>query len=224
MSQVKCPDCGELYSEELQSCPNCGCPNDSWKPKQEEKPQETTMSNQTDYEEDFNENSQYSPFSPTSWFFADPWPLKNYPRKAFEKKHPFLGWLFGPWYLTCKNESEKEEYAVINNIFYFFNLIFKTFLYAAIWAFFKGIVVFFVYLMFALIFAFRGLEMANNNSTDGLILLGVFSAIMFYVVIIYFIVLDCCGMGKALHRYWPSIHRTWRRINKRYWNAMSNNK
>lgn len=28
--------------------------------------------------------------------------------------------------------------------------------------------------MFALIFAFRGLEMANNNSTDGLIVLGVF--------------------------------------------------
>lgn len=224
MSQVKCPDCGELYSEELQSCPNCGCPNDSWKPKQEEKPQETTMSNQTDYEEDFNENGQYSPISPSSWLFTDPWPLRNYPRKAFEKEHPFLGWLFGPWYLTCKNESEKEEYAVINNIFYFFNLIFKTFLYAAIWAFFKGIVVFFVYLMFALIFAFRELEMANNNSTDGLILLGVFSAIMFYVVIIYFIVLDCCGMGKALHRYWPSLHRTWRRLNKRYWNAMSNNK
>ena len=220
MSQVKCPDCGELYSEELQSCPNCGCPNDSWKPKQEEKPQESTMPNQTDYEEDFNENGQYSPFSPTSWFFADPWPLKNYPRKAFEKKHPFLGWLFGPWYLTCKNESEKEEYAVINNIFYFCNLIFKTFLYAAIWAFFKGIVVFFVYLMFALIFAFRGLEMANSNSTDGLIVLGVFSAIMFYVVIIYFIVLDCCGMGKALHRYWPTMHRTWRRLNKRYWDAM----
>ena len=26
MSQVKCPDCGELYSENMQSCPNCGCP------------------------------------------------------------------------------------------------------------------------------------------------------------------------------------------------------
>ena len=26
MSQVKCPDCGEMYSEDLQSCPNCGCP------------------------------------------------------------------------------------------------------------------------------------------------------------------------------------------------------
>lgn len=224
MSQVKCPDCGELYSEKLQSCPNCGCPNDSWKPKQEEKPQESTMSNQTDYEEDFNENGQYSPFSPTSWFFADPWPLRNYPRKAFEKEHPFLGWLFGPWYLTCKKESEKEEYAVINNIFYFFNLIFKSFLYAAIWAFFKGIVVFVAYLMFAIIFALMGFGMANNNSTGGLIVLGGFTVIMFYAILIYFIVLDCCGMGKALHRYWPSIHKTWRRINKRYWNAMSNNK
>ena len=36
MNQVKCPDCGETYCEDLQSCPNCGCPNDNWKPKQEE--------------------------------------------------------------------------------------------------------------------------------------------------------------------------------------------
>ena len=214
MSQVKCPDCGELYSEELQSCPNCGCPNDSWKPKQEEKPQESTMSNQTDYEEDFNENGQYSPFSPTSWFFADPWPLKNYPRKVFEKKHPFLGWLFGPWYLTCKNESEKEEYAVINNIFYFFNLIFKTNAYALLWAFLKGVVVFIAWMMFMLLFSLIGMA---SNSTNGLIALFTFAVNLFYV---YFIILVCCGMGKALHRYWPSIHRTWRRINKRYWDAM----
>ena len=26
MNQVKCPDCGGLYSENMQSCPNCGCP------------------------------------------------------------------------------------------------------------------------------------------------------------------------------------------------------
>ena len=212
MNQVKCPDCGEMYSEDLQSCPNCGCPNDNWKPKQE-----TNESNSL--EEDFNENGQYSPISPSSWLFTDPWPLRNYPRKAFEKEHPFLGWLFGPWYLTCKNESEKEEYAVINNIFYFFNLIFKTFLYATLWAFFKGIVVFIAYLIFYMIFA-KGIANTNNNSTGGLIVLGGFTVITFYAVIIYFIILDCCGMGKALHRYWPSIHRTWRRINKRYWNAM----
>lgn len=218
MSQVKCPDCGEVYSEELQSCPNCGCPNDSWKPKQEENPKESTMSNQTDDDEDFNENGQYSPISPSAWLFTDPWPLRNYPRKAFEKEHPFLGWLFGPWYLTCKKESEKEEYAVINNIFYFFNLIFKSFLYAAIWAFFKGIVVFIAYLIFYMIFA-KGIA-NNDNITAEIILFGFFVAIMTYGILIYFIVLDCCGMGKALHRYWPSIHRTWRRINKRYWNAM----
>ena len=221
MNQVKCPDCGETYSEDLQSCPNCGCPNDNWKPKQEEQVQESTP---TDYEEDFNENGQYSPISPSSWLFTDPWPLKNYPRKAFEKKHPFLGWLFGPWYLTCKNESEKEEYAVINNIFYFFNLIFKTFLYAALWAFFKGIVVFLAYLVFAFCFISMGLGIGSitDNRIGASMPFVIFSAILFYVILFFFIILDCCGIGKALHRYWPSIHRTWRRINKRYWNAMKN--
>lgn len=34
MNQVKCPDCGETYCEDLQSCPNCGCPNDNWRTKQ----------------------------------------------------------------------------------------------------------------------------------------------------------------------------------------------
>lgn len=214
MNQVKCPDCGEMYSEDLQSCPNCGCPNDNWKPKQE-------TNESSSLEEDFNENGQYSPISPSSWLFTDPWPLRNYPRKAFEKKHPFLGWLFGPWYLTCKNESEKEEYAVINNIFYFFNLIFKTFLYATLWAFFKGIVVFTVYLIFALCFISMGAGITYaTNYVSVSITFALFAAILFYIVLFYFIILDCCGMGKALHRYWPSIHRTWRRINKRYWDAM----
>lgn len=38
MSQVKCPDCGEAYSDEMSSCPNCGCPNDSWKQNQQTSP------------------------------------------------------------------------------------------------------------------------------------------------------------------------------------------
>ena len=218
MNQVKCPDCGEMYSEDLQSCPNCGCPNDNWKPKQEEQVHEATP---TDDDEDFNENGQYSPISPSAWLFKDPWPLRNYPRKAFEKEHPFLGWLFGPWYLTCKKESEKEEYAVINNIFYFFNLIFKTFLYATLWAFFKGFVAFVVaYLIGALLclIAFGILGISSNDfiASGGLLI------ILLYGLLIFSIILDCCGMGKALHRYWPSIHKTWRRINKRYWNAMKN--
>lgn len=53
MNQVKCPDCGEVYSENMQSCPNCGCPNDKWKPQteevkeqQQEKPNSETSSKQ----------------------------------------------------------------------------------------------------------------------------------------------------------------------------------
>jgi uncharacterized membrane protein YvbJ len=30
MKQVTCPDCGKTYNEDLQSCPNCGCPNDEY--------------------------------------------------------------------------------------------------------------------------------------------------------------------------------------------------
>lgn len=26
MKQIKCSDCGEEYSDEMPSCPNCGCP------------------------------------------------------------------------------------------------------------------------------------------------------------------------------------------------------
>lgn len=220
MSQTKCPDCGEMYSEDMQSCPNCGCPNDNWKPKQDEQTPESTMPDQTDDEEDFNENGQYSPISPSSWLFADPWPLKNYPRKAFEKEHPFLGWLLGPWHLTCKDVGEKEEYAVINNIFYLFNLIFKTNVYAFLWAFFKGIIVLIAYLIIAILLGLMGMGLANDNSVGGLVALGGFTAILFYGMLIFFFVLECCGIGKALHRYWPSLHRTWRRINKRYWDAM----
>ncbi len=213
MNQIKCPDCGAMFTEDMHSCPNCGCPNDNWKPQQEEPqpkaPEETVNS----CEDDFNEGGQYSPFSSTSWFFTTPWPLSNYPeRKMFEKAHPFWGWLFGPWYLTCKSKDEKEEYSVINNIFYFFNLIFKTWAYAILWAFFKGFL--FLLLLYLVQFlAFVGLGWMG------------FLAMMFVIVIplgILLLIIQACAIGKALHRYWPSIHRTWRRINKRYWKAMKN--
>ncbi len=217
MNQIKCPDCGAMFTEDMHSCPNCGCPNDNWKPQQEEPqpkaPEETVDS----CEDDFNEGSQYSPFSSASWFFTDPWPLKNYPRKAFEKEQPFWGWLFGPWHLTCKNESEKEEYAVINNIFYFFNLIYKTNLYAILWAFFKGLKVLVVAIVAFLFLALLG---RGANSTDGSNVLAIFGLILLYGAYAFFLILCAFGIGKSLHRYWPSIHRTWRRINKRYWKAM----
>ena len=42
--------------------------------------------------------------------------MYNYPIGALDKKHPFIGWLFGPWHLTCRDSSKQEEYDAINNI------------------------------------------------------------------------------------------------------------
>ncbi len=210
MKQTTCPDCNAAYAVNEQSCPNCGCPNDNYQPQQEEPQLKASEEIVNSCKDDFNEGGKYSPFSSTSWFFTTPWPLSNYPeRKMFEKAHPFLGWLFGPWHLTCKSKDEKEEYAVINNIFYFFNLIFKTWAYAILWAFFKGFL--FLLLYWVLFFAFLGSGWMG------------FLAMMPFIVIplnILLLIISACAIGKSLHRYWPSIHRTWRRINKRYWKAM----
>ncbi len=222
MKQTTCPDCGTVYAVNEHSCPTCGCPNDNYQPQQEEPNLKTVNSR----EDDFNEGGQYSPFSSTSWFFTTPWPLSNYPeRKMFEKAHPFLGWLFGPWYLTCKSKDEKEEYAVINNIFYFFNLIFKTWAYGILWTFFKGwfveLLLLFTIFIFGLIV--YGVE---QNGSEGSVYVVAFAAVVEYAICLAYgiilLIIANCAIGKALHRYWPSIHRTWRRINKRYWKAMKN--
>ena len=218
MKQTTCPDCGSAYAASEHSCPTCGCPNDNYQPQEEQQQPEASEQRVNNPEEDFNENGQYSPMSPTSWFFATPWPLKNYPeRKMFEKAHPFWGWLFGPWYLTCKSQAEKEEYAVINNIFYFFNLIFKTWAYATLWAFFKGFLFMILIYLIHILFVYA----AIRSGSVGMI--GVLSILTLIIVIplgILLFVISACALGKSLHRYWPSIHQTWRRINKRYWKAM----
>lgn len=227
MKQTTCTDCGAVYAANEHSCPSCGCPNDNYQPQQEENPK-TEASKPEDAGQtvntcgdDFNEGVCYSPFSSTSWFFRTPWPLKNYPeRKMFDEAHPFLGWLVGPWNLTCKSKDEKEEYAVINNVFYFFNLIFKTWLYANLWTFFK---VWPIVLLWLLLGLFSG-GAAHGGSESAVVVVEfvVFMLSLFVYVILG--IVGCCALGRALHRYWPSIHQTWRRINKRYWKAMHNQK
>ena len=224
MKQTKCPDCGAVYAANEHSCPTCGCPNDNYQPQQDEQRPEVSAETATmnSNEDDFNEKGQYSPLSPTSWFFKNPWPLNNYPeRKMFEKAHPLLGWLFGPWYLTCKSKAEKEEYAVINNIFYFFNLIFKTWAYAILWSFFKGFLFVVLFYLAQIFFAYVAFH-SNSAGTAGF--LSILMLIVFIPLGILLLIIQACGIGKSLHRYWPSIHRTWRRINKRYWKDMLNQK
>lgn len=221
MKQVTCPDCGTNYAANVLSCPTCGCPNDNFESPNEnsqqlqEAQEQDIVSNSTD---DFNEERRYSPFSSTSWFFKTPWPLSLYPeRKTFNEAHPFLGWLFGPWHLTCKNNEDKESYAVINNIFYLFNLIFKCQFYTFLWSFFKGL----PFLLLYVVASFLGMY-SIRFTWDATIYYTVtyLIGILFFVLIVFMVILNCCGLGQALHRYWPSLHRTWRRINKRYWKSM----
>lgn len=225
MKQVTCPDCGTNYAANVLSCPTCGCPNDNFESPNENSQQQQEAQEQdivSDSTDDFNEERLYSPFSSTSWFFKTPWPLSHYPeRKTFDEAHPFLGWLFGPWHLTCKNNEDKESYAVINNIFYLFNLIFKCQFYTFLWSFFKGL----PFLLLYIVASFLGMYSIRFTWDDTIYYTVTYLiGILFFVLIVFMVILNCCGLGQALHRYWPSLHRTWRRINKRYWKSMHSNK
>lgn len=226
MKQVTCPDCGTNYAANVLSCPTCGCPNDNYEPSNENSQQQQEAQEQnvvSDSTDDFNEARRYSPFSSTSWFFKTPWPLSHYPeRKTFDKAHPFLGWLFGPWHLTCKNNEDKETYAVINNFFYLFNLISKCQFYAFLWAFFKGLPFFLLYVIASFLSWYCLCNMWEYYFIFRFIFIYLIP-IFFVVLVVFMVILNCCGLGRALHRYWPSLHRTWRRINKRYWKAMHSN-
>ncbi len=225
MKQVTCTDCGATYEANIPSCPKCGCPNDNCESSTENSQQKQDTQEQgviSDSTDDFNETRQYSPFSSTSWFFKTPWPLNRHPeRKTFDEAHPFLGWLFGPWHLTCKNNAEKEEYAVINNIFYLFNLIFKCQLYASLYTFIKGLPFILLYIVVALLGGY--ILRTTWDDTIITIVTGLLG-FLYFALIVFMVILNCCGIGRALHRYWPSFHRTWRRINKRYWKSMLSNK
>ena len=222
MKQVTCPDCGTTYAANVLSCPTCGCPNDNCESSNENSQQQQDVQEQNvvgNSTDDFNEARRYSPFSSTSWFFKTPWPLSHYPeRKTFDKAHPFLGWLFGPWHLTCKSNEDKEEYAVINNIFYFFNLIFKCQFYAGLWTLCRSLPFWLVYACLWALFIYCGPYYDTYTIWVSLL------SFIYFAVVFFSFIIWCFGMGSALHRYWPSIHRTWRRINKRYWKSMHSNK
>lgn len=205
MALIKCSECNQMFDNSLTICPNCGCPFE--------------VNKVSPVHDSFNEETPYSPFHANSWFFQDPWPIKNYPIGMLHKRHPLLGWLLGPWHLTCKNKKEQEEYAVINNIFYAANLIWKIFLYSSLWHFCKFI---FQTIAGLSLICFI-IWLTTDRFGDGIEMLGIgFALILFVLLCIISTIVYIVGLGKALHRYWPKLHNTFRRIHKRYWNAMSN--
>ena len=207
MGKLKCIECGQIFNDNLNECPNCGCPASEC-----EKIEENYSNNNVKNEDfvgihnSFNEKPHYSPFSSNSSFFKDPALLAKYPLGEFEKKHPFWGWFFGPWHLTCNDESSREQYDVINNIFYAFNLIWKSIAYAFVWTILK---------VWVLILITIGLFFLVISNSEAATLLFLFPFLYAYYAFIFFF-----GIGKSLHRYWPQFHKVFRKLCKRFVNSM----
>ncbi len=222
MAEIRCEECGSIIPNGAKACPNCGCPIEEAQANKNDWQMESVF-----IHDNFNEKEPYSPFKSNSWFFRDPWPMYNYPKGALYKKHPLIDWLFGPWYLTCRDKKNQEEYDTINNIFYFFNLIFKIVAYPLVWFIFKA---WWIILGFWLLFGInafivsRVIEGDIKFEQDTIIALSVLYTIIVYIIYIaigvFVCIIDACAIGKALHRYWPQLHKTFRRLNKRYWKAM----
>ena len=218
---LKCIECGQVFNDKLNECPNCACPASECE-KVEHDNSDTHVTNEDIgiIHGSFNEKPHYSPFSSENKIFEDPNLLAQYPIGELEKRHPFWGWLLGPWHLTCKDESSREQYDVINNIFYALNVLLKALVYTVVWTFLKTWIVIVAFLVVSVV-VFVVLE-----NTDG-------AAVVFYLVgIVYifvyiFVCLYCfffhiVGIGKSLHRYWPQFHKVWRRLCKRFVNSMKN--
>lgn len=242
MAQLKCTECGQVFDKTLDACPNCGCPASECEAVEEQQPKDNKQEKKQGKEQTFsrskatrrdtgngvihdsyNEAEPYTPFSPTSWFSKDPWPLTNYPKGRLDVKHPLIGYICAPWHLTCKNESKRESYNILNNVFYFLNLIWKTSAYATVWAFFKGwkcALLLIGVILLQILITWGLIEMGGS----GAVVLGIIVGIIFYILYIgfaiAFFILEMFGYGKALHRYWDDIYRTFMRLNKRYWISM----
>lgn len=203
---LKCIECGQIFNDGLNECPNCGCPASECE-KVENNHSNVHVGNENlgNIHGSFNEKQHYSPFSPNNSLFKDPKLLAKYPIGELEKRHPFWGWLFGPWHLTCKDENNREQYDVINNIFYAFNVFWKMLIYPTIWTVLKAWIAIVIFVVLFVI-------LVNIDMGAVLVIIALFSTYLSFLYII--------GIGKSLHRYWPQFHKVWRRLCKRFVNAM----
>ena len=224
MAERRCEECGTIIPNGATACPNCGCPVEDIQDN-EQANKKSWQTESAFIHDNFNEKEPYSPFKSNSWFFKDPWPMYNYPIGALDKKHPFIGWLFGPWHLTCRDSSKQEEYDTINNTFYFFNLHFKIVAYTLVWQFFKiWWLILAILLYIGLNGLIIGLVIQSNMELDTKIIItsiiGFIASVVWIAVAIFNLIVVLCSLCKALHRYWPQIWRVVIRFCKRGWSKM----
>ena len=218
---LKCTECGQVFDDRLNECPNCACPaSECERENNNDDNVHVVNENLGIIHGSYNEKPHHSPFSSDSVIFKDPRLLAQYPIGVLEKRHPFLGWLLGPWHLTCKDENSREQYDVINNIFYALNVMWKASLYPVIWTFFKTWIVIVAFIVVSVVVS----VLLKNTDTDMVAVLCFFGIMYVFVCLLslYCFFFYIVGIGKSLHRYWPQLHKVWRRLCKRFVNSMKN--
>lgn len=194
-----CNECGYPLNGNDKVCPECGnllnTPN--------------TDSTTVNYDNDYNETLHYSPLKENCWLFTTPSYLESCPRGEFASRHPFWGWLLGPWHIANENNEDKEYINVVNNIFYLLNQCFKAWLYVPVWIFLKSWYIF--------IIGFGGVIFCAASGEEMLGILGIIILVLLYIL---GGILSICGILASIQRYSSPIIRSFRRIRKRHWMSM----
>lgn len=105
------------------------------------------------------------------------------------------------WHFSCEKPSEKESYDTLNDFFLICNILFRIVLRSAL-----------IPLLIFIVGAVVAASLATEAPMMAVIINPLFT-IAFYVLLIIY-------AGKAIRLYWVPLHRTFRRMNKRYWIAM----
>ena len=111
-------------------------------------------------------------------------------------------WWLRPFHFSSEKDSEKENFDQLNDIYLLGAIIFRMIL--------KALIVIVVYYISSLIL---NIILINADATSLLPFVNMIIGIGVIIAVIYCLL-------KGLAKYWVPCHRTFRRINKRYWMAM----
>jgi len=150
MADLKCIECGNVFKDNLQACPECGCPANECKTiDNNSSPTLTTVTNKDQKAhttshtashtagtnaaaQTFELNYSYVDFSWFKWGTSDPFLLK-----LLMDCGP-LRWLFSAWHVGGENPTNAQQ--AWNEIFFIANRLFKFWFYPMVWVFFKMLI------------------------------------------------------------------------------------
>lgn len=203
MEHLKCTECGQLFNEGLNNCPNCGCPASECKAA-DGNPNDAT------------ENMGFPTFLGSFWkVFNDWWNGVDY-TSYIDNKAPddynyskYYHGILRPWFFPSRSRNEDNSYNTLNDIFLLGNLLLRFFLIAIVIPYTPIIVILTVGATL-----FEYLQYQLNMDLSFVLYILVIPFVVFLVILATF-----CFV-KAVRLYWIPIHRTHRRLHKRYWKSM----